>query len=74
MCMPSKSKAPAPAPAPVRSMSPIGEDLVPKLKTAEEEVDMKKKKKKVKKAGTSSLMTSGLGIPTKTSSSGIATS
>lgn len=74
MCMPSKSKPPAPAPAPVRSMSPVGEELVPTLKTAEDEAEKKRKKKKAKSSGTSSLMTSGLGIPTKTSSSGIATS
>nr|WOZ55705.1 hypothetical protein MEP434_gp23 [Methylophilales phage MEP434] len=73
MCMP-KPKRPTPAPAPVRSMSPVGEELIPTLKTAEEDTEIKRKKKKAKKSGTSSLMTSGLGIPTKTSSSGIATS
>ena len=73
MCT-SKPKAPTPAPAPVRSMSPIGDELVPTLKTAEEETEVSRKKKKAKKSGTSQLMTSGLGIPTKTSNSGIATS
>lgn len=73
MCMPKPTR-PTPAPSPVRSMSPVGEELMPTLKTAEEDTEIKRKKKKAKKSGTSSLMTSGLGIPTKTSSSGIATS
>jgi hypothetical protein len=69
MCL-SSPKVPEvqPAPAPVTA-SPIGEEIVPTLKTADNAMDAEVKKKKVKKSGTSSLQTtSGLNIPT---SSGI---
>jgi hypothetical protein len=66
MCL-STPKVPEvqPAPPPVANQSPIGEEIVPTLKTADSEMDAERRKKKVKKSGTSSLQTtSGLNIPT----------
>ncbi len=68
------SRAPAPqpvAPNPVVNASPIGDQLVPTLETADELVDKKKKIKKAKKTGTEMLQTSGVNTMTTTGQSGL---
>lgn len=55
MCFGGSRTKSTPAPAPVANPSPIGEDLAPELKTADETVEVDKKKKKAK--GTKSLQT-----------------
>jgi hypothetical protein len=71
MCGGGSRPAPQPvAPNPVVNASPIGDQLVPTLETADELSDKKKIKKKAKKSGTAMLQTSGLNISGSTSSSG----
>jgi hypothetical protein len=71
MCGGGSRPAPQPvAPNPVVNASPIGEQLVPTLETADELSDKKKITKKAKKSGTAMLQTSGLNITGGTSSSG----
>ena len=49
MCFGGSRTKSTPAPAPVANPSPIGEDLAPELKTADETVDVDKKKKKARR-------------------------
>ena len=55
MCIGGSRNKPTPAPAPVANPSPIGEDLAPELKTADEIAELDDKKKK--KQGTKALQT-----------------
>ena len=72
MCGGGSRPAPQPiAPNPVVNASPIGDQLVPTLETADELVDKKKKIKKAKKTGTEMLQTSGVNTMTTTSQSGL---
>ena len=74
MCGGGSRPAPTPpAPNPVVNASPIGEQLVPTLETADELADKKKKIKKAKAAGTTSVQTSGINIGSNTTSSGVNT-
>ena len=75
MCGGGSRPAPQPvAPNPVVNASPIGEELVPTLETADTLEDGKRKKKDSKKAGTEALQkaNSGLNITT-TSNTGVNT-
>ena len=72
MCGGGSRPAPQPvAPNPVVNASPIGDQLVPTLETADELVDKKKKIKKAKKTGTEMLQTSGVNTMTTTGQSGL---
>jgi|TARA_R100001443_G_scaffold100560_2_gene108022 hypothetical protein len=72
MCGGGSRPAPQPvAPNPVVNASPIGEQLVPTLETADELSDKKKIKKKAKKSGTEMLQTSGVNTTSATTSSGL---
>lgn len=69
MCFASRpAYTPPPvAPAPVPQASPMGDDIAPELQTISDTEEAKKKK--VKKAGTTSLQTSGLSIGSGTGTS-----
>jgi len=68
MCFGSPKMPAQPVPpAPVMNPSPVTEDLAPELKL-QDEVDPSYGKKKAKKSGTKALQTSGLSIPTGSSS------
>tara|TARA_R100001198_G_C5177143_1_gene175386 strand:+ start:636 stop:863 length:228 start_codon:yes stop_codon:yes gene_type:complete len=72
MCGGGSRPAPQPvAPNPVPNASPIGDQIVPTLETADELVDKKKKIKKAKKTGTEMLQTSGVNTTTTTGQSGL---
>ena len=67
MCFGSpKMPAPPEIPAPVMNPSPVTEDLAPELKL-QDEADPSYMKKKAKRTGTKALQTSGLSIPTGSS-------
>ena len=69
MCGGGSRPAPQPvAPNPVVNASPIGEQLVPTLETADELSDKKTITKKAKKSGTGMLQTSGLNIASSSGS------
>ena len=72
MCGGGSRPAPQPvAPNPVPNASPIGDQIVPTLETADELVDKKKKTKKAKKSGTAMLQTSGVNTTSTTGQSGL---